>query len=154
LKSIVRGYTLLEVVMTCIISSVLAAIAIPSYMSWISSQQVHLQSEKLINFLQYSRNYAMSHHCDVTVAPVDHNWSGAINLTMQNKIIKRLNSVDGIRCVWHCNFGHDKELVFTAFGATNGQQGSFILAKNNSDAKIVIFHSGAIRSSGEGSLSA
>lgn len=143
-----RGYTLLEVVMACTIVGVLAAIAIPSYVSWVSNKQVMLQSENLLNFLRYSRSYAMSHQCDVVLAPVNHNWSDTINLTAQNKIIKQLNASNGIKCEWHGNFGHDDQLVFTAFGATNGQQGSFMLAKHNSHARIIIFHSGGIRSAG------
>lgn len=75
-----RGFTLVELLVTVTLVGLVALIAVPSYTLLIQSNQIQAQAEELKSFLQYARSEAVRRGAAITVAEADDNaWDARTN---------------------------------------------------------------------------
>lgn len=83
-----RGFTLVELLVTVTLVGLVALIAVPSYTLLIQSNQIQAQAEELKAFLQYARSEAVRRGTAITVAEADENaWDAQ---TSDDEVLRRL----------------------------------------------------------------
>ena len=75
----VRGFTLVEMIVTLVILAILAAVAIPSFTQMLHRGGVSSASNALLADLAYARTEAVSRHTNVSVCPTTTGNSCAAN---------------------------------------------------------------------------
>lgn len=70
-----RGFTLIELVLSLILSSALAQLAVPSFKGLIESQRRYGAAESLAGGLRYARTEAIARNCTVIIHALDDDWS-------------------------------------------------------------------------------
>lgn len=66
-----RGFSLIEILVAMAIFGILLAIAIPSYQTWIKSNQIRIAAEQLQASLRHARALAISQNIPIRVSLVD-----------------------------------------------------------------------------------
>jgi type IV fimbrial biogenesis protein FimU len=86
--AVMRGFTLVELLITLVLVGIVAFIAVPSYTLLIQSNQVQAQAEELKAFLQYARSEAVRRGTAITVTESDDNaWDVQ---TSGDEVLRRL----------------------------------------------------------------
>jgi type IV fimbrial biogenesis protein FimT len=79
------GFTLIEMLVTLAMAAVLAAVAIPSYRSFLINQQLSTVSSNFLSALLQARSEAMRLGKYVALVPIDGtNWSSGWQLKVMN----------------------------------------------------------------------
>lgn len=75
-----QGFTLLELLTTLLITSVLAAIAIPAMGNWVESSRSKATRQQIHSFMSHARNYALQNSEIVTICSLGDGVSCSDNL--------------------------------------------------------------------------
>ncbi|MBS1174568.1 MAG: hypothetical protein H6R05_699 [Burkholderiaceae bacterium] len=67
----IRGFTLIEMLLTLAIIAILVSMAIPRYEQFVAHQDVSRVTQQIRDHLQLARNYAQTHQTTVQLCPVD-----------------------------------------------------------------------------------
>jgi type IV fimbrial biogenesis protein FimT len=80
-----RGFTLIEMLVTLSLAAVLAALAVPSYRSFLANQQLSTASSDFLSALLQARSEAMRLGKYVGLVPIDGaNWTSGWQLKVMN----------------------------------------------------------------------
>jgi|TARA_B110000091_G_C13711898_1_gene430864 prepilin-type N-terminal cleavage/methylation domain-containing protein len=74
-----KGFTLIELMVTCSILSILLAIVIPNFNEFIIKTRVDSQISQLHHLLLITRNSAINYNQDVTLCPLNENLECTVN---------------------------------------------------------------------------
>jgi type IV fimbrial biogenesis protein FimT len=77
----VSGFTLTELLITVVMTSVLAALATPSFRSFIAGQRIKTVSFDVMSTLTMARSEAIKRQLTVTVTPGTGGWMGGWTVT-------------------------------------------------------------------------
>jgi len=93
LQTRAHGFTLIELLVTISIAAVLAAIAAPSFSSFIAGQRIKTASYDVSYALTYARSEAIKRNADVVLAPASGGWqngwtvsAGAVTLQQHDAL--------------------------------------------------------------------
>lgn len=78
----VRGFTLIELMVTIAISAILLGLAVPSFSSFIKSQAVRTSSSDLNAALIFARSEAIKRNSNVTLTPASGGWQNGWSITV------------------------------------------------------------------------
>lgn len=70
-----KGFTLIEVLVTVAIAGILAAVAVPSFVSLIADQRAKAAATDLYTALSVTRSEAIKHNRNVTLQPKSGDWA-------------------------------------------------------------------------------
>ncbi len=73
MRSGIRGFTLVELMITLIVFAVVLGIAIPNFQNYILQNRVKTGAQELFSALNYARSEAVKLDADVYVTPADEN---------------------------------------------------------------------------------
>lgn len=86
-----RGFTLVELMTAIAVMAILAAIAVPSFNTFINDSRLASQANELIGTLQYARSEAIRRNRKVTVCP-SSNGSSCLTSTTWTRWIARIDN--------------------------------------------------------------
>lgn len=76
-----RGFTLIEMLLTLAIIAILVSMAIPRYQQFVAQQDVNRVTQQMRDHLQLARTYAQTHQTTVQLCPVDVAQANEVNPT-------------------------------------------------------------------------
>jgi len=83
------GFTLIELLVTISIAAVLAAIAAPSFSSFIAGQRIKTASYDISYALTYARSEAIKRNADVVLAPASGGWQNGWTASVGGTILEQ-----------------------------------------------------------------
>lgn len=86
-----RGFTLVELMITLVLLAIVATIAVPNFVQFIRNNQVQAKADEVKTFLQYARGQAVTTRKSYEVTIDTDSWSaGPVNGTAERAL--ELNS--------------------------------------------------------------
>lgn len=146
------GYTLIEMLIGLAVLAILVSLTTTTYFSWQRTHEQNYVIQEFISQLKFAREYAIESNQTVVVCPsvnrkncVSH-WDNEIIVKTKDKLLRTLPH-SKLKIVWNSSFSKNNHLEFTPIGATNAQQGTFILNNKHGHllAKILVNQAGRIR---------
>ncbi len=132
-----RGYTLLELLFSMAIAGILLTLAIPYWQSFINQHQLEMQTNRLLESIQFTRNTAISTQSPVAICPSDDGTScvkssekGWIIVSNQQNdksllnVIRHYSLANGSKIIWQ-GLGNNNYLQFNPRGNAQGFNGNF-----------------------------
>lgn len=129
------GFSIIELMVTVAILGIIAAIAAPSYLTWIQNTKIRTAAESIQNGLQLARAEALKKNASVQFVLTDTNSSWRVGCVTQ---VGDLNG-DGLE---------DCPATITSRSSTDGSSGSINLTVTPGGATTIIFNGLGIRSGG------
>ena len=98
--SIVKGFTLIELMVTIAIAGVLLSVGIPSLTSLYEGYRAESEIRKIQQYLMFARNQAVSYGSRVTMCPLTtsgcgSDWSNGFSIFIDNGTIGSLDTSNG-----------------------------------------------------------
>lgn len=121
-RKIVRGFTLVELMVTIAVVAVISAIALPSMNEFLVQMRVDNQVSEMQRLLLTARNTAINTGKNTTICPLSNadtcadstNWVGAVGVINEDGVVKQKSAItSGDKVV----FSH-KSIVYTPTGQT------------------------------------
>lgn len=88
-RSAVRGFTLVELLVTISIAAILLTLAVPSFSTLILNQQVRVAAGDMQTTLFYARSEAIKRAADVSVVPTGGNWKNGWSVQLTDGTVLR-----------------------------------------------------------------
>ncbi|MBL4835290.1 MAG: GspH/FimT family pseudopilin [Pseudomonas sp.] len=82
----VRGFTLLELMITLTVAAVILGLAVPAFQTTIAKNAVKSATRDLVTTLNAARAQSMSSRTPVTVTPEGGNWNNGWTMQYQNSV--------------------------------------------------------------------
>ncbi len=82
----IRGFTLLELMITLVIAAVILGLAVPSFQNTISRNAVKATTRDLVSTLNTARMQSMSSRAPVTVKPAAGGWADGWELVYSSSV--------------------------------------------------------------------
>jgi type IV fimbrial biogenesis protein FimT len=91
-----RGFTLAELMVTIVIAGVFAAIAVPSYRSFVARQRIRTASFDIMAMLTFARSEAIKRNTSVDVNPSSGNWKNGWTITVGGTTLSQQSALSGL----------------------------------------------------------
>lgn len=90
-----RGFTLVELMVTCAVLAVSAALAAPSFRQLLAAQNVRTTGYDIVGDLVLARSEALKRGGNVSITPIASNWASgwSINVNSTNEVLGRQSRV-------------------------------------------------------------
>lgn len=92
----VKGFTLIELMVTIAVLAIVIGIAVPSFAAMIRDNRAESQSGSMATALNLARSEAVKRGQNVTVRPVSGtNWTGGWEVAVGTEILRRFPGLEG-----------------------------------------------------------
>ncbi|MEZ9235366.1 GspH/FimT family pseudopilin [Shewanella sp. 10N.286.52.A9] len=97
-----KGFTLVELMVTVVVSAILITIAIPSFSSLYEGQRASSNMSTIKSSLQFARSQAVSYGSRVSICPFNgtscgSDWTQGFSIFIDNGTLGSLDSTNGIQ---------------------------------------------------------
>lgn len=127
----VKGFTLVELMVTIAIAAILMAIAVPSFQDISANNALKSTTRDLVSSINTARSQSISTRTDILVEPTSQDWADGWSLTYVNTAAeqrKDFNPQDGVSVT---RAGSNDGLTFMSRGGLRGGQATFIVCHND-----------------------
>lgn len=84
-----EGFTLVELMIVVALLAVVATVAVPGFQALIENNQVTSTTNRLVGALNFARSEALREGQQVTIQPVDGDWSNGVEVVMGGDTLRR-----------------------------------------------------------------
>ncbi|WP_179287542.1 GspH/FimT family pseudopilin [Paraferrimonas haliotis] len=134
----VKGFTLIELMVTIIVAVVLIGVGVPQLTDLYEKQRASAAINRIQSSVLLARNQAQSYGTRVTVCPrssgkCSGNWSSGFTIFISDtsgNLVEQLRKVEGFNNKDKIYFNHNA-LTFDANGSANVTAGSFTYCPSN-----------------------
>ncbi|WP_133135388.1 GspH/FimT family pseudopilin [Legionella rowbothamii] len=152
-----KGFTLLELLITMMLLVSLSMVAIASYSYFLRKNERQTLIDELKNSVQYAKSQALILNSNVVLTPLDDslNWANGLRLITKNKKTNKIETL--YQWQWHhprwqlswSGVHPGNRIIFSNNPAHAMCNGRFILANRDQDerAEIILNRLGRIRES-------
>ena len=149
MKMMIKGFSLVELMLVMALTAIVLGLAIPSYRLMIGKTRMNVASEQLKRAIATAREAALNHQATIILcgsqsgSACDGNWAQGqlIAFKSPHKGIVYLPAFPPeINVQWRANLGHNQVLEFSPRGLPAGQWGSFWLRSLNGglEGRIIV----------------
>lgn len=144
-----RGFTLIELMMTIVVLAIFAALAVPSFTTFIANNRIKSNSNELANLLQYARSAAVGKNSSFIVCEDAGTWTVRPKGTSASPCGQsELRSFSPSTEITIASSENALPLTFNANGSTGTPNKSFTICKGTDTStgfKITVQASGKVR---------
>ncbi|QSX41653.1 GspH/FimT family pseudopilin [Shewanella cyperi] len=159
-----QGFTLVELMVSVLITSVIAAIALPSLSNWYQASRANANIEALASLAKLARNHAVSYGVRVTICPLasgkcSNDWRAELTAFTDQGSTNELDGTDVILSRLPAVEDGDSRnysrtsLRFLSDGLASGANGTLKFCPQKPDSPfakaLIINNAGRIRKSSE-----
>ena len=160
----IRGFTLIEMLLTLAIVAILVSMAVPRYKQFVAQQDVNRVTQQMRDHLQLARTYAQTHQTTVQLCPVDVAKVNDANPTCSQEtawkawMVAEVDDKGAVRQVIarsepilssiQINSGNRKMIKMNRQGGADGFDATFIVTSTqltNIDKKLTLASNGRTR---------
>ncbi len=138
-----------------VIISILAVMSVGTWVHYRSRWQQKLLTRRVRNALAFAKSEAVSRQTSIIYCGssdkmhCDGKWSSGqlVKVKASNKLLQTFSALkSGVGLAFYSNLGHNKSVVFTEQGFTQGQQGHFNIcsAKVKPCSVLILHYSGQV----------
>ncbi|WP_144210079.1 GspH/FimT family pseudopilin [Shewanella donghaensis] len=102
MKHDLKGFTLVELMVTVAIAAILLTVGVPSLVSLYEGQRANSNISKINSSIQFARSQAVSYGSRVSICPFngtscDSDWTNGFSVFIDNGALGSLDSTNGIQ---------------------------------------------------------
>jgi len=124
-----KGFTLIELMITVMVSAILMAIATPYFRDFILGQRAKTAAYDLVSVLIYARSEAIKRNASVTVAPATGGWQNGWSVLAGGSVLAAHESLSGLTVA-----GPTGSLIYNSSGRLAATSSPFSISATNSTA--------------------
>jgi len=124
-----RGFTLVELMATVMVSAILMSIATPYFRDFILGQRAKTAAYDLVSALTYARSEAIKRNTGVTVAPATGGWQNGWSVLAGASVLSAHDGLSGMTVA-----GPAGNLVYNSSGRLSAAINPFSISATNSTA--------------------
>ncbi|CAM4495004.1 MAG: hypothetical protein LEGION0403_FIIPPAGN_00522 [Legionella sp.] len=142
----IKGFTLVELLVTMMLLLSLSLVAVASYSSFLSKNERQTLVDELKNSVQYAKAQALILNSTVFLTPIDDslNWANGLRLSTKNKKTNKIETL--YQWQWHhprwqlswAGVRPGNKIIFSNNPANAMCNGRFILASRDKDERVEI----------------
>lgn len=144
LKPLSSGFSLIEILVSLVIVSIIAAFSIQGISNFFEHRQQRIYMQQLYHDLKWARVEAIVLNTPITVQP-NHDWCAGWSIGSTSQVLKQRDGIQHCKIIFSGSLGTEN-FQFVPNGSSNYQNGHFYFYHQEKvTMQIIINQTGRVR---------